>query len=93
GGVGVANAVATYIDRRRKVIASFRSLGATSGIIFGVHLVQVGMITAIGIALGLGIGFLIPMGLTSLLGDALPIKADISLSFRAIATAAGYGLL
>ncbi|MFK4996504.1 hypothetical protein ACI39X_27555, partial [Klebsiella pneumoniae] len=28
GGVGVANAVATYIDRRRKVIASFRSLGA-----------------------------------------------------------------
>lgn len=93
GGVGVANAVATYIDRRRKVIASFRSLGATSGIIFGVHLVQVGMITVIGIALGLGIGFLIPMGLTSLLGDALPIKADIALSFRAIATAAGYGLL
>src|SRR5690606_10060511 len=29
GGVGVANAVATYIDRRRKVIATFRSLGAT----------------------------------------------------------------
>ena len=30
GGVGVANAVATYIDRRRKVIAAFKSLGATS---------------------------------------------------------------
>ena len=34
GGVGVANAVATYIDRRRKVIATFKSLGATSGIDF-----------------------------------------------------------
>ena len=34
GGVGVANAVATYIDRRRKVIAAFKSLGATSGTIF-----------------------------------------------------------
>ena len=29
GGVGIANAVATYIDRRRKVIAAFKSLGAT----------------------------------------------------------------
>ena len=35
GGVGVANAVATYIDRRRKVIAAFKSLGATSGTILG----------------------------------------------------------
>ena len=33
GGVGVANAVATYIDRRRKVIAVFKSLGATSSMI------------------------------------------------------------
>ena len=33
GGVGVANAVATYIDRRRKVIAAFKSLGATSRVI------------------------------------------------------------
>ena len=46
GGVGVANAVATYIDRRRKVIATFKSLGATSGVIFGVHLVQVLLIAA-----------------------------------------------
>ena len=30
GGVGIANAVATYIDRRRKVIAAFKSLGATA---------------------------------------------------------------
>ena len=35
GGVGVANAVATYIDRRRKVIAAFKSLGATSRMILG----------------------------------------------------------
>ncbi len=93
GGVGVANAVATYIDRRRKVIASFRSLGATSDVIFGVHLAQVGMITAIGIALGMGLGFLIPVGLTRLLGNALPIQADIAVTFRSISTAAAYGLL
>lgn len=93
GGVGVANSVATYIDRRRRVIAAFRSLGATSDVIFGVHLMQVGFITVIGIAIGLVLGFLIPIGLTAMLGDALPIKADIAVTPRAIVTAAGYGLL
>lgn len=93
GGVGVANAVATYIDRRRKVIAAFRSLGATSDVIFGVHLVQVGIITIIGVILGLCLGFLIPLGLTALLGDTLPINADIGLSVRSVATAAAYGVL
>ena len=29
GGIGVANAVATFIDRRRKVIATMKSLGAS----------------------------------------------------------------
>ncbi len=93
GGVGVANAVATYIDRRRKVIAAFKSLGATSGMIFGVHLVQVLFIATIGIAVGTVLGFLIPIGLTSMLGDALPIKADLTVSVRSLATAAAYGLL
>ncbi|HEY1245040.1 MAG TPA: ABC transporter permease, partial [Hyphomicrobiaceae bacterium] len=41
GGVGIANAVTTYVDRRRTVIATFKSLGATTGTIFGVHLLQV----------------------------------------------------
>jgi putative ABC transport system permease protein len=93
GGVGVANAVATYLDRRRKVIAAFKSLGAGSRIIFGVHLLQVLFIAGVGIALGTGLGMLIPLALTSALGDALPIKADIALTGRSVVTAAAYGLL
>jgi putative ABC transport system permease protein len=93
GGVGVANAVATYIDRRRKVIAAFKSLGATSSVIFGVHLVQVLLISTIGIIAGMALGFLIPIALTTMLGDALPIKADLTVSVRSLLTAAAYGLL
>lgn len=93
GGVGVANAVATYIDRRRKVIAAFKSLGATSSVIFGVHLVQVLLIASIGIVIGIALGFLIPVALTYMLGDALPIKADLTVSVRSVLTAAAYGLL
>ena len=93
GGVGVANAVATYIDRRRKVIAAFKSLGATSGTILAIHLLQVLMIAGIGIALGIALGFLIPVALTTALGDALPIKADLTVSARSLLTAVAYGLL
>jgi putative ABC transport system permease protein len=93
GGVGVANAVATYLDRRRKVIAAFKSLGASSRIIFGVHLLHVILIAGIGIVAGSVLGMLIPVALTSALGDALPIKADMALSARSLLTAAAYGLL
>ena len=93
GGVGVANAVATYIDRRRKVIAAFKSLGATSGTILAIHLLQVMMIAGIGIVLGIALGFLIPVGLTAMVGDALPIKADLTVSARSLLTAVAYGLL
>jgi putative ABC transport system permease protein len=93
GGVGVANAVATYLDRRRKVIAAFKSLGASSRIIFGVHLLQVILIALLGIVAGSVLGMLIPVALTSALGDTLPIKADLALSARSLSTAAAYGLL
>jgi putative ABC transport system permease protein len=93
GGVGVANAVATYIDRRRLVIAAFKSLGATGGTILGVHLLQVLLIAGIGIIVGIALGMLIPIVLTAAFGDALPIKADLALSTRSLLTGVGYGLL
>jgi putative ABC transport system permease protein len=93
GGVGVANAVATYIDRRRKVIAAFKSLGATGGTILGVHLLQVLLIAGIGILLGIALGLLVPVGLTAAFGDALPLKANLTISARSLTTAVGYGLI
>ena len=41
GGVGVANAVATFIDKRRKVIATMKSVGATSRTVLA-HLPRAG---------------------------------------------------
>jgi putative ABC transport system permease protein len=93
GGVGVANAVATYIDRRRSVIATMKSLGATSNVIFGVHLVQVLLIASIGIVIGLAVGMLVPMAVSSALGSALPIKAELTIRPFSLLMAAAYGLL
>ena len=41
GGVGVANAVKSHLDRKRDVIATLKSLGATGGRVFAIYLVQV----------------------------------------------------
>ena len=38
GGVGVANAVKHYLDRKREVIATLKSLGATGGRVFAIYL-------------------------------------------------------
>jgi putative ABC transport system permease protein len=93
GGVGIANAVATYIDRRRRVIATFKSLGAATRTIFGVHLIQVLIFSSIGVAVGVALGLLVPVVLARLLGTSLPIKAELAVTARSLATAAAYGFL
>jgi putative ABC transport system permease protein len=93
GGVGVANAVATYIDRRRKVIATFRSLGATGRTVFALHLIQVIAITAIGIVIGLAVGLMVPTVVDWLAGEALPFRAEATFSPLAVGMAVAYGLL
>ena len=74
GGVGVANAVATFIDRRRKVIATMKSVGATGGTVFAVFLVQVLAMALMGVVIGLVLGLFIPPILTAtawaMLGNA-----------------------
>ncbi len=93
GGVGVANAVATFMEKRRKVIATFKSLGATSHTIFAVFLGQIMAMAAIGVAIGLVLGLIVPGILMTVYGNVLPIQPEISISFASLATAIAYGFL
>jgi putative ABC transport system permease protein len=93
GGVGVANAVSTFIDRRRKVIAAMKSLGATGGDVFIIFLTQIVTIALIGIGMGLLVGYLVPPFLSQLVGEALPIEARLTPSWPTALTATAYGLL
>ena len=56
GGVGVANAVKSHIDRKRDVIATLKALGATGGRVFAIYLFQVALLSSIGAAIGLALG-------------------------------------
>ncbi len=93
GGVGIANAVSTFVDRRVKVIATLRSVGATGAQVMGIFLIQILAMSAIGIAIGLALGVLVPGLIDQFYGDALPIRADFSVAPRSLWIAGLYGIL
>ncbi|MEZ5773348.1 MAG: FtsX-like permease family protein [Hyphomicrobiaceae bacterium] len=93
GGVGIANAVASYLDRKRRVIATFRALGATSGEIFHIYLTEILMLAGIGIGLGLAIGLAVPLLVGAIAGPALPIGLVYTVGPLSLAVAIAYGLL
>lgn len=93
GGVGVANAVRAYLDSKRAVIATFKSLGASGGFVVSVYLIQIFIITLIGIAAGLVIGALMPFAASAALSSILPIPAEASIYPGALGLAALFGVL
>jgi putative ABC transport system permease protein len=93
GGVGIANAVATFIDKRIKVVATLRSIGASGSEIITIFLVQILLMSTIGIAIGLALGVAIPPIIDAFYGDLLPVRADIAVSPQSLAIAALYGFL
>ena len=93
GGVGIASAVATFIDKRVKVVATLRSLGASGTQIIGIFLVQIILMSAIGIAIGLALGVAVPPLVENFYGDLLPVRTGIEVSPQSLGLAALYGLL
>jgi len=93
GGVGVANAVKSHIDRRRDVIAAFKSLGAPASRIFAIYLTQVMMLAAIGSLIGLAVGAALPFVIVGLFGKLLPLPVEPALHGGQLAMAFVYGLL
>jgi len=93
GGVGVANAVSAYLDGKRGVIATFKSLGASGGFVFAVYLTQILMIAALGIVAGLALGALMPFAASAALQSVIPVPAEGGFYPGALAMAALFGVL
>ncbi|MFU8897985.1 MAG: ABC transporter permease [Roseinatronobacter sp.] len=93
GGVGVSAAVRTYLDGKTNVIATLKTLGAESRTIFAVYLMQIGVLTVIGLALGLALGAVVPFAVAPLVADQIPIELEITVQSRALIEAAVYGAL
>jgi putative ABC transport system permease protein len=93
GGVGVANAVKSHIDRRRDVIAAFKALGATGRDVFSIYLTQVIVLAVIGSVIGLIVGAALPFIIVGLFGKLLPLPVEPALHFDELTLSLVYGLL
>ncbi len=93
GGVGVANAIKSHIDRRRDVIATFKALGATGREVFKIYLVQVLLLALAGSAIGLCAGAALPFIIVGLFGKLLPLPVVPALHPDQLLLSLVYGLL
>jgi putative ABC transport system permease protein len=91
GGVGVANAVKYYLDRKSRTIATLKALGATGGTVFSIYFMEVGCLALLGIVIGLVAGALIPFLLAWGFGALVPLPFVPMVQSRALGLAALYG--
>lgn len=93
GGVGVANAVMHYLERKRADIATFKAVGASGGTVFSIYLAEIGIIALIGIAIGVVLGTAIPFVVTHFFGRVIPLPLAPGVHLSVIALSAAFGIL
>jgi putative ABC transport system permease protein len=93
GGIGVGNAIQSYMAKKREVIATFKCLGATGRLVLDVYLIQSLMLAVIGILIGLVLGAFAPVVIATLYEDALPIALAVEPHPIPLIVAALAGLL
>lgn len=92
-GIGVGNGVASFLAARRANLATLKVLGATSGMIARIYLIQIAFVAGAGVAGGLILGMSAVPLLAYLARDMLPVAPAFTLHVVPLAQAATYGLL
>jgi putative ABC transport system permease protein len=93
GGIGVGNAIQSYMAKKRDIIATFKCLGASSRLVLNVYLIQALLLALIGITIGLVLGALAPAAIAARYADALPIALAVEPHPIPLLVAALAGLL
>ncbi len=93
GGVGISAAVRAYLSGKVATIATLKTLGAEGRTIFLAYLLQVAVLTVLGLVLGLALASALVLGLADVIATRLPFPAAISLYPAPLAEAALYGAL
>lgn len=93
GGLGVSGAVGAYLEERKTSIATLKALGADGPLARNLYLIQIGVLAALGIAIGLAIGAIAPLVLGAIVGKSLPVPALFAIYPAPLAKAALFGAL
>lgn len=92
GGIGVASAMGAYMAQKRETVAALRCLGATSGQVISVYLLQAGAMGLAGATIGAAAGMSIQFVLPRLLKDLLPVDVSTSVDLPSVLTGIGVGV-
>ncbi len=93
GGLGIGNAVRSFLESKTGTIATLKCLGAPARLIFQTYLLLVMALTALGVGAGLLIGTGIPILLAGLMSDLLPFRMQFDLHPLPLLLAAAFGFL
>ena len=93
GGVGVGNAISSFLAGRLHTIATLKCLGAPERLVFTTYFLQLAALAMLGVAIGVAIGGALPFVAEALIADLLPVRARIALYAQPLITAAIFGLL
>jgi len=93
GGVGVGNAVDSYLLGRTRTIAILKCVGAPSALVTRSYLLLIGVLAAIGVVLGLIVGVALPFVANAFFADVLPVRARVGVYGQPLIIAAAFGML
>ena len=93
GGVGIANAVAAFIARRRRQIAMLRLIGSDAALVFFTYLWEVMLAASAAILAGLILGALLPFAIREFFGSFFPVPLRTGIYAGPLALAALFGFL
>ena len=92
GGVGVASGVNAFVMRKIDTVAVLRCLGATSGQVLVIYVLQAAAMGLVGAAVGTVIGVAIQFAMPTVLKDFLPVGVSVRLAPQAILLGLAIGL-
>ena len=93
GGVGVANAVAAHLNRKRDAIGTMKALGASGSTVFTIYCAEIVLVAAFAAVIGAVLGAALPFAVASWLKTIVPLPVEPSLHPAVLVLSFGYGLL
>src|SRR6266702_3713455 len=93
GAVGVAMAMRAHLQQRLDTIAIMKSLGARSGQIMKIYLLQTLMLGLLGGLLGVALGLGVQLAFPYLLAKLINVQTDLHVQFGTVITGLAAGVL
>lgn len=93
GGIGVTNAVKSYLDGKTTTIATLKCLGGSGQEIFAVYFILILLLAIVGIIIGLIVGAVVPLLAASATGELLPFALAVKIFPQPLILAAAFGIL